>query len=160
MSPGDFFDRSLQLGKVAFVYVPVMRSDGETFSLNQGARHAGEFFMKLFLRCIQCWQKLCRFLPPQAARSGNIKSVAAGVNDPIYGDPLANVFEFPATEDCDRHFRRECAQDCPSGIHKHRLLRLTNNRGKRAVVVEKNRKAAVARASDFFNVLKCGRKHV
>ena len=160
MSLGDFAQSCLYPGNFSFIHVPVMRSDGKTFSLNQGARHAGEFFMKLFLRCIQCWQKLCCFLPPQAARSGNIKSVAASVNNSIDTNAPADVFEFPATEDSDRHFRRECAQDCPSGIHKHRLVRLTNNRRKRAVVVEKNRKAAVAGASDFFNVLKCGRKHV
>src|SRR5437660_6555489 len=151
MSRGDFADRSLQLGKVAFVYVPVMRSDGKTLSLDKRSRHAGEFFMKLFLRCIQCWQKLCCFLPPQAARSGDIKSVTASVNNSTDTNTVADIFEFPATEDCDRHFRRERAQDCPSRIHKHRLVRPTDNRRKRAVVIEKNRKAAVAPASDFFN---------
>src|SRR5213082_3579123 len=107
MSLSDFAHSCLYPGNFSFIHVPVMRSDGKTFSLNQGARHAGEFFMKLFLRCIQCWQKLWCFLSPQAARSGNIKSVAAGVNDFIYGDALADIFEFPATEDSDRHFRRE-----------------------------------------------------
>src|SRR5437870_4927564 len=127
MSRGDLADGALQLGKVAFIHVPVMRSDGETFSLDERARNAGEFFPKLVFRCIKCWQELRCFLSPQSAQSGDIKSVAASVNDRIYADTLANVFEFPATEDRDRGFRREYAQNCPSGVQKHRFVGPTDN---------------------------------
>src|SRR5438034_1755350 len=143
MSRRDFAHSSLYPVNFSFIHVPVMRSDGKKLSLDKRARHAGEFFMKLFLPCIQCWQKLCCFLPPQAARSGDIKSVTASVNNSTDTNTVADIFDFPATEDCDRHFRRERAQDCPSGIHKHGLVRPTDNRLKRAVVVEKSWKDAV-----------------
>ena len=73
-----------------------MRSDGETLSFNERARNAGEFFPKLFFRCIQRWQELRRLLPPQSARSCDIKSVTASVNDRIDSNALTNVIEISA----------------------------------------------------------------
>src|ERR1700730_13782419 len=92
----DLADRALQLVKVVFIYLPIMRSDGETFSLNERPRNAGEFFPKPFFRCFQRWQKLYCLLSPQPARSGDIKSMAASINDPIDSNTLANVFELSA----------------------------------------------------------------
>ncbi len=106
MSRSNFADASLQLWKVSFIYLPVMRGDGETFSLNERARNAGEFFSKLFFGRIQRRQELSRLLSPQPARSGNIKSVAASVNESIDINALANVVELAAAEDCDRDSRR------------------------------------------------------
>src|ERR1044072_463268 len=96
MSRGDLADGALELGKVSFIHVPVMRSDGETFSLDERAHNASEFFPKVFFRCIKYWQKLRCLLSPQSAPSGDIKSVAASVNDAVDADALANVFELSA----------------------------------------------------------------
>ena len=93
----DLAHRALQLGKVVFIYLPIMRSDGETFSLNERTRNAREFFPKLFFRCIQRWQELRRFLPPQSARSCDIKSVAASVSNRLDSNTIANVIEIAAT---------------------------------------------------------------
>src|SRR5262249_4919823 len=160
MLRGDFAHGSLHFGEVAFLYVPIMRSDRESFSLNERARDADEFFPKLFFRCIECRQKLLRLLSSQSAWSGNIKSVAASIKDPVDTNARTNVPELPAAEHSHGYFRREPAQDCPSGVSKHRLVRPTDDWRKRTVVIEKNRKAAVARISDFFDVLKCQRKHI
>ena len=40
------------------MHLSMMRSDGETFSLNERARNAGEFFPRLFFRCVQRWQEV------------------------------------------------------------------------------------------------------
>ena len=92
----DLAHRALQLGKVVFIYLPIMGSDGETFSLNERVRNAGELLSKLFLRDVQRWQKLYCLLSPQPARSGDIKSMAASINDPIDSNTLANVSELSA----------------------------------------------------------------
>src|SRR5437867_12914170 len=97
MSCGDLADSAFKLGKVAFIHLPIMRSDGETFSLNERTCNAGEFFPKLLFRCLQRWQEFRRLLLPQSARSGDSKSVAASVNDRIDSNTLANVIEIPTT---------------------------------------------------------------
>ena len=85
--------------------------------------------------------------------------MAASVNDSIDINALANVFEVPAAEDCDRHFRRESAQNCSSGIYKHRLVGLTDDWRKRAVIIEEDGEL-IAGANYLWNVRQCRRKHI
>src|SRR5947208_15505823 len=85
--------------------------------------------------------------------------MAASVNDSIDINALANVFEVPAAEDCDRHFRRESAQNCSSGIYKHRLVGLTDDRRKRAVIIDEDGEL-IAAANYLWNVPQCRRKHI
>src|SRR5215813_6351740 len=156
---GDFADHVLHLGKLAFGYIPIVRSDGEPFSLKERARDAGEFFPKLVFGCIQCRQKLFRLLSLQSAGSSDIKPMAASINDCVDTNALPNVSELPAAQDSHGYFRCERAQDCTSGLCQHRLGGPTDDRRERTVVIQENRKAAFARTSDFFNMLECRGKH-
>ena len=94
----------------------------------------------------------------QSARAGDIKSVAASVNDRADVHTLTNVIQIPTAEDRDRRLHDQRLQRLPHGIREQRFLRLTDDRRKGAVIVEKNGELPVA-ASDLLNVLQRRRNH-
>src|SRR5581483_1263756 len=109
VSLDDFSDGSLQFWKVVFIHFSIMSGDGESFSFNKRPFNVSQFFPELFLRSIQCRDKLCSRLSLDVVGSGDVKAMAASVDYSVDCNAVTNIFEFPATKDGHRYSRRERA---------------------------------------------------
>ena len=92
-------------------------------------------------------------------RTGDIKSVTAGVNDVIDTCTLANIIQVAAAENGDRRLRSELLQRLSHRIGKPRVLWMADDRRKGAVVVKRNGDST-AGTSDLLNVFECRWNHI
>src|SRR5581483_3776115 len=100
--------RALHLWQVVLRFeVSVVRGNGETFSFNQHPGNSIERVAQLFFRGVEPGQKLRAHLFAQSAWAGDIKTVAAGVDDCVDAHALADVFQIATAENGDRRF---CSQ--------------------------------------------------
>src|SRR5204863_4691038 len=135
VSRGHFTHSSLYFGNVASIHVSVMRGDGATFSLHACAGDSSKPFAKLLFYHVELGQKFDGHFFAQSARTGDIKSVAASVNDRANVHTLTNIIEVATAEDGDGRLQNQLLQGLPHGIREQRILRMTDDRRKGAIIV-------------------------
>src|SRR5215211_6904483 len=89
--------------------------------------------------------------PAQSAPARDIKSMTAGVNDAVNIHAAPNVIQIASAQDGHRQTPSQRSQRLSHCFRKPRVLRMTNNGRKRAIIVEKDSHSLTA-SRDLLNM--------